>query len=197
MKITHPSMSSFSQNEQESQVAPKVYTVAPPDDDDALFDKQMATMDQEASKNPGDPKQDTVIPEDPILKKEVDKKIAFEKLMFLGREQVKDIEYGGLTFRFKVLKSSDNAKILDLMYQTKLEEAYQASVMGLAASMISVNGIPFEEFYTGTEQIKEPILRKYSELSNWPAFMITALMAFSSSVQKEVEKDFNRVFLKS
>lgn len=194
MKITHPSMSNFTQAEQPSQTEPKVYTVVPPDEDDILFDKQMATMEQEVVK---DPKSDLELPEDPALKKEVEKKIAFEKLMFLSKDQIKDIEYGGLTFRFKVLKSNDNAKILELLQKTDLEEAYQASVMGLATSLVSVNNIPFEDFYSGTDSIKEPILRKYAELSKWPAFMVTALMAFSASVQREVEKEFSRSFLKS
>jgi hypothetical protein len=203
MKITHPSMSNFTHapgsEQAEAQSAPKVYTVAPPDDDDALFDKQMADVEQAAAQSPTSTSapEEPSLPEDPLLKKEVEKKIAFEKLMFLSQDQTKDIEYGGLTFRFKVLKSNDNAKILDLLQQADLTEAYQASVMGLAASLISVNGIAFEEFYTGQDSIKDPMLRKYSELSRWPAFMVTALMAFSASVQREVEKEFSRSFLKS
>jgi hypothetical protein len=174
----------------------KVYTVAPPDDE-AVFEQQMAAMEAEVSKAESTATTPDYANEDPLLKKEVDKKMAFEKLMFLSRDRYKEVEYGGLTFKFKVLKSSDNAKIITTLQQTKLNEDYKASVMGLAASMVSVNDIPFEDFYSGDENISEPLLRKYAELSKWPAFMVTALMAFSSNVQSEVEREFSRDFLKS
>src|SRR3989304_10186996 len=191
MKITHPSMPNISQSN-ESSVAPKVHVVAPPEDE--LFEQQMAAMEPEVKKS-----EEAKLPqpiEDPVLKNEVAKKLAFEKLMFLSKDQFKEVEYGGLTFKFKVLKSSDNGKILTILQQNSIDDAYKASIMGLAASRVSVNNIPFEEFYTGTDKIENPLLRKYSELSKWPAFMITALMAFSSAVQKESERDFKHDFLK-
>jgi hypothetical protein len=198
MKITHPSMSNVTaESQSESSSAPKVHIVAPPDDDDALFEQQMALMEKEVATEQAVRKEAPSLPEDPALKKEVEKKMAFEKLMFLSQDKYKDVEYGGLTFKFKVLKSSDNAKILEILQESNLNEVYQASVMSLAASLVSVNGIAFEDFYTGSDPISSPILRRYSELSRWPAFMVTALMAFSTAVQREVETEFNKSFLKN
>ncbi len=164
---------------------PKVYTVAPPDEDE-LFEKQMASLDAEASKPPK---------EDPLLKKEVDRQQAFEKLMFLSAEHTKECEFGGLKFRFKVNKSAENAKILNMLQLMDGADSYKASILGLASSLLSVNDIPFEQFYTGDDAIKDPLLRKYTELFKWPAFMVTELMRMSADVQAEVQKEFNRDFL--
>jgi hypothetical protein len=169
---------------------PKVYTVAPPDDEE-IFDKQMAAMEEQINASPAPE------PEDPVLQKEVDKKIAFERLMFLSKDQFKDIDYGGLKFKFKVLKSSDNARILATLSKVNLDDAYKASVMGLAASLVSINDIPFESFYDSEDKVDDILVKKYMVLAKWPAFMVTALMSFSSSVQFEVEKEFTRDFLKS
>lgn len=196
MKVTHPSMSHMSSADSSTEMQPdsqpKVYTVSAPDEED-LFNQQMAAMEQEVQSTPASKIENA---EDPVLKQEVAKKMAFEKLMFLSQDKYKDIEYGGLTFKFKVLRSSDNSHIINTMQRAGLDEAYKASVMGLAASLISVNGVPFEEFYTGSENITDPLIKKYAELSKWPAFMVTALMAFSSGVQSDVEKEFSRDFLK-
>ncbi len=163
----------------------KVYTVAPPDEDE-LFEKQMAALDAVATKPPA---------EDPLIKKELDRKQAFEKLMFLSGEHVKEFEFGGLTFRFKANKSSENAKILHLLQVMDDIDTYKASILGLASSLLSVNDIPFEEFYTGDDSIKDPLLRKYTQLFKWPAFMVTELMRMSTEVQAEVQKEFSRDFL--
>lgn len=192
MKVTHSSMPHMSvpaETTEPAEGGPKVYTVAPPDDE-AIFDKQMAAMEEQMNEPP------PAEVEDPVLKKEVDKKLAFEKIMFLSRDQHKDVEYGGLSFKFKVLKSNDNAKILSTLTKVNLDDAYKASVMGLAASLVSINDIPFENFYSGEDKIEDPLVRKYFELSKWPAFMVTALMAFSSTIQSEVEREFTRDFLK-
>jgi hypothetical protein len=196
MKISHPSQPHVSHGTHSAHSGPKVYTVAPPDDEE-LFERQMAEIEQATDQAQSGEEQveSKVMPEDPLLKKEVEKKMAFEKLMFLSQPHTKEIEYGGLTFKFKVLTSNDNAKILDLLHESNMTEIYQASVMGLAASLLSVNDIPFESFYTGEEQISNVLLRKYSELSRWPAFMVTALTAFSASVQRETEKEFGKSFL--
>ena len=191
MKVTHSSMPHMAQSAASSEAAePKVYTVAPPDDEE-IFDKQMAAMEEQINASPAPE------PEDPVLQKEVDKKIAFERLMFLSKDQFKDIDYGGLKFKFKVLKSSDNARILATLSKVNLDDAYKASVMGLAASLVSINDIPFESFYDSEDKVDDILVKKYMVLAKWPAFMVTALMSFSSSVQFEVEKEFTRDFLKS
>jgi hypothetical protein len=191
MKVTHASMphaaNAADKNLKQQEV--KVFTVEPPDTDDEIFDKQMALMEKAIEEAPPPP-------DDPILKTELNKKMAFEKLMFLSKDSYKEIEFSGLLFKFKVLKSNDNAKILSVLIKSNIDETYKASVMGLAASIVSVNEIPFENFYTGDPKIVDPLVRKYSELSNWPAFMVTSLMSLSNGVQFEMEKEFNRDFLK-
>lgn len=191
MKISHPSMIP-QETKGPGQTIP-VYTVGTPEEE-ALFEQQMAEMESVINASPAAATEKAAV--DPIIQKDLEKKIAVEKLLFLRRDHFEDFEYADLKFKFKLLKSEDNAELLKLLQDSQTDEVYKASLMSLAASIISVNGIPLEQFNVDVT-LTHPLVKKYKEICKWPAFLTTILMGFSAKMQGDKQKEFNRDFLKA
>ena len=175
------------------QVVP-VHTILPAEDEDALFDAQMQQMEQIIDKTPEPVKEK--VTHDPILDREIEKRLTLEKIMFLSQPVIKEFEYGGLKFQMKLIKAEDNARILKAMSEAKTDEVYRASLMGVAASILTVNGIDLEDFFAGPPTIHDPLLKKYDVIRNWPPFLTTFLTACSSQIQSDTQQEFTKDFLK-
>lgn len=196
MKIEHPSASHLAnKNNRQMELTPiATYDVHPAEDEQMIFEQQMKQAETFFAKQPtvGIP----AITDDPLFKQEVRKKQTLEKLLFFKQGHTTDVELGGATFKLKILNSRDQTYVVELMREYAPKEGFKLSFMTLAASIVSVNDIPLEEFYDGIEKIDHPIIRKYYQISEWNIPVTTALMDAYNKFQLQVEEEYNKDFLK-
>lgn len=174
-------------------VAPKVHTVAPPDNEDMIFAAQM----QQVMDSIDQQQQVPVQLDDAILQKELEKKRVLEKLILFRQPVTKDVSIDGMSFKIKLLNPDDNVKVFkELKKLSGDEQIVKTPVMLLAAALVDINGIRLSEVYSGPAEITEPLLQAYYEINKWPVALINTLSTVFQSFTEETEKGFTKDFLK-
>lgn len=193
-QITHENMSLRSNEQQEVPETP-VHTVMPPEDE-AVFAAQMEQTAQDFAKQLPLDKPEIKNDPDPILERESKRRDIFNKLVLLKEDHYKEVKLGGLTFKMRLLNSDDNEFITDAVKDMTGDRLSNLSKLVLAAAIVEVEGVKFEEFYTGAGDVRHPILRKYHEINQYQLPVRNALQKAYSDFQAEVEGEYTQGFLK-
>jgi len=171
---------------------PLVHTIAPPD---FVEEQEYAHAQVAQPQNVGS----TGIPgimDDAAVQANLDKKRVFERLILFREEHTTEVELGGLKFRLKLLNANENSYVLKQMRQVPPDEQVsKLALMVLAAAIIDVNGVRFEDTYSGPEDLEDPVLRRYYELNLWSSPVANALSAAYHQFQLSFEKELTRGFL--
>ena len=194
-QISHPMIA---HKKKTTELAPDVpvHTIMPAEDE-VMFDKQM----QAAESDYGDLLSNTISHENPqavdaILDREMKKRDIFNKLVLFKEDHYQEVSVAGLTFRLRILNSIDNSFIMkEVKKEPADEQLASMSLLILAASIVDVNGLKFEEFYSGPKEIEHPTLKKYYELRQWQRPVVNVLQKAYNDFQVSVEKGYSKDFL--
>lgn len=179
-----------------SKPQPNIYTVAPPDADEAAFEAQMAAQEAGFASQMGPQTGIPGIMSDAVVQAELDKKRVFEKLVLFRGDHVTEVEAGGLKFKFKLLNANENAYVLKQMKKIPADEQVsKLSLMVLAAALVDVNGMKLEEASSAPAEITDPVLRRYYEINNWASPITNALGMAYHRFQTETEAAYTKDFL--
>lgn len=198
MQLEHPMMAHQKEKEVSQKEMP-VHTVMSPEDEALLYAQQMAETEQafveQLSQPASTPSKSQAALTDAILDREMKKKDVFNKIVMLKEDHFTEVKLAGLTFKLKLLNSIDNSFIMKEVQHEPQEDRLPAlTLMVLAAAIVDIDGVLFEEFYTGPSNIEHPVLKKYFELKQWQQPVLNALQKaynkFQSSVESQYTKDF-------
>ena len=194
VQINHASMSHMHKDAEGPPKEVPVHTVMPPEDE-AAFTAQMEKTESafasqiplnmpEIAKDPG-----------PILEKESKRREVFNKLVLLKEDHYNEVTIGGLAFKLKLLNSDDNEFVMEAVKEQPGDRLANLSRLVLAAAVTEVNGIRFEEFFTGPASIQSPIMRRHYEIKQYQPPVINALQRAYSDFQASVEGEYTHDFL--
>lgn len=191
--IEHPSMKRRGSAAKPPQQEQRVTTVLNAEDEAALFDQEMAEVEQVASSQP-EVTMDQVL-YDPVMEQENEKKKALEKILLFRKPFTKEIEIKESLFKLKILNANDNDAVFEhVMNLNENEQVSRTPIMILAASLLSVNDIPVEELYDGPET-DDVLYKKYHEISRWPAPLTKSLQRAYNKFSGDMDKEFTTPFL--
>lgn len=156
------------------------------------FDKQMSDiLSANDPTNIGTPS----VAEDSVVQGFAKKKALMEKLLFFKEEHTKEVEIGGVRVKMKLLNSNDHSFVTNLIKEYNINEVYKRSLLLTAASIVSVDGEKLEDYYTGPEEIENPVVKRYYELCNWHMPLTTALIDVYGNFVADTEEQFTTDFL--
>lgn len=195
VQIQHQSMAHM--QKEDAPVGPEVpvHNVMPPEDESAFEQQMQQTAAEFASQLPLE-KPELLIKDDPVLEKESQRREIFNKLVLLKEDHFTEFMLGGLTFKMRLLTDQDNRFIRDQIKKENPDDQLSAlGLLVLATSLVEVNGVRFEEFYTGPAHIQNPVLRKRHELSQYQTPIRNALQKAYTEFQASVEGEYTTSFL--
>lgn len=192
-QISHPMIAHKKKVVEPAPEVP-VHTVMSPEDE--LFAKQMAASEAKYGHMlQGAPDQvDSKV--DAILDRERKKQDVFNKLVLFKEDHFTTVSVAGLNFKLRLLNSMDNSFIMKEVKKEPADEQLAAmSLLILAAAIDDINGVKFEDFYSGPSSIEHPILRKYYELRQWQRPVVNVLQKAYNDFQVSVEREYSKGFL--
>lgn len=188
-QLEHPMMGNRNKKEEAPELP--VHTVMPAEDEER-FSKQMIENEALFAAASAKPK---IVQTDGILDREMKKREVFNKLVLLKQDCTTEVNIAGLVWKLKLLDSTDNEFVIkQIRKEAPEDQLLVMPLVQLAAAIVEVNGIRFEDFYSGPANIEDPILRRYYELRQWQRPVVNILQRaytdFSLGVEKEYTKDF-------
>jgi hypothetical protein len=168
--------------------APKIPVVDAPDEE---FDEPMSAE--------ADPEQSIKVTESQpsaSAQKQIAKKQALEKLLLFKQPQIKEIEISGVKFRMKRLNPDESYEVYkEVVNLPNEEQLSKIDIMTLAACLIDMDGVLIEEFYSGPQDIKSVLVKKYVELCTWDMVLLRVLSKCYTAFVNEAEKEYTPDFL--
>lgn len=189
--IEHPMTTHHNQKELDvkPQVMKEAVVMSP--EDEALVRKQMAEF--EATVQEAAPVEQV---KDPVIEEEVSRKRALEDLVLFSRPQLKKIKINNTVFSLKLLTARDSDEVYEeVLKLPSADQVTKASRMLLAASILEMDGVPLERFYTGPQEVDKTLLRKYYTISGWPVALTNSLNRAYKKMVADAEESFDFDFL--
>ncbi|MHA2069946.1 MAG: hypothetical protein ACXABY_36745, partial [Candidatus Thorarchaeota archaeon] len=116
-----------------------VFTVDDATAEQELFDEEMESV-RNVIEGPEPEDEDLLL--DPLLRADLDKKQALEKLLLFKKPHIKEVEVGEVIFKMKLLNSRENNEVYkELLRLDEDEQLTKTSLMILSAALVEANGI--------------------------------------------------------
>lgn len=171
-QLAHPIMKQVKQNKGSTQQAPRTYVVNPPEEPQQQQEEVMAQQEETP--------QETVEPA---------KKNMLEELIFCGRlEQTVDI--AGNKFVLKTLNNKEHTHVMRELYKVSDgSDLFALRFIILSQALVSINGIPIDNFPTQNEYTEEDINKiRMETINNMQVSVIEKLFEVYNSLVEQSKK---------
>jgi hypothetical protein len=172
---------------------PRVFTVAPPEDERHLEPEQSFDSVYESQENP----LNSIEQNDELFRRQAERREVMNKLVFLRNSHVRTVTLDGTKFTIKILAPTENARISSMLKDIpEAEQLSKIATIMVSAAIVDVDGIRLEDVYSGPSTTTDPIMQKYYEISQWPAPLVNSLFSEYNNFLRETEERYSPDFLK-